>query len=322
MIDISYTWLGIGIGTLLVLAALVWGKWVSKSNLVFEEVVDPKKNITEPAQEISIQVQIRQIALIEKDEFKSFYQPVIDRVQEYEKILSGEKIGSRYFETVYKALRKRRSAIFEFGSSENDKKKGAIWSFALFTTLSLRFIVQRLAEFNFTLDDRQLNPVLVDSRVLARCNVTQRAESKQYAAGLSNIHLIDKVLSTSVIERFNQAGIYSFIVNSVTGIYQERVNPFHSIIEQVESYMGGEEIDEASVFQQNLKRVLSLVERNTFSVNQVDSFIFEGASYLLIDRNFLWELFRMYAVSVSQPMGKKEFEVQLKSVLNLTNQFD
>jgi hypothetical protein len=319
MIENDYTWLGIGTGALFVLAALVWAKRVNKTG---EASPDSRASVDAPLTKMSMQEQIRQIALIEKDEFTSFYQPVIDCVLEYEQILSGKEIDSRYFETLYKALRKRRSAIFEYGSSEKDNQKRALWSFALFATLSLRHIVQRLSEYNFQLENRKLNPLLANTIVLARCHATKTNRLQGYAANLSNIHLIDKVLGASVIERFNHAGIYSFVVNSVTGFYLERVNPFYSIIEEVESHVGEFEIDEKSVFQQNLRNVLGMIERNTFSVNQIDSLVFEGISYLLVDRNFLWELFRMYAVSVSQPLGKKEFETQLKSVLNLGEEKD
>ena len=322
MIEINYTWLGIGTGTLIVLAVIVWAKRVNNTDSLLEASLDSKMSADVAMTQTSIQEQIRQIALIEKDEFTSFYQPVIDCVQEYEQILSGKEIDSRYFETLYKALRKRRSAIFEYGTSEKDSQKRPLWSFALFATLSLRHIVRRLSEYNFQFENRKLNPILSDTRLLARSHATKTNELQSYASSLSNIHLIDKVLDASVIERFNHAGIYSFVVNSVTGFYQERVNPFYSIIEEVESHVGEFEIDEKSVFQQNLRNVLGMIERNTFSVNQIDSLVFEGISYLLIDRNFLWELFRMYAVSVSQPLGKKEFETQLKSVLHIGEEKD
>ena len=321
MIETDYTWLGIGAGTLFVLVALVWAKRDNKIRGVLETSAD-SKIADAPMTQTSIQEQIRQIALIEKDEFTNFYQPVIDSVQKYEQILSAKEINSRYFETLYKALRKRRSAIFEYGSSEKDNQKRALWSFALFASISLRHIVQRLSEYNFQLENRKLNPLLANTTVLARCHSTKTNELQGYSANLSNIHLIDKVLDVSVIERFNHAGIYSFVVNSVTGFYQERVNPFYSIIEEVESHVGDIEIDEKSVFQQNLRNVLGMIERNTFSLNHIDSLVFEGISYLLIDRNFLWELFRMYAVSISQPLGKKEFETQLKSALNLGEEKD
>ncbi len=318
MIENYTTWLGIGTGALLVLASLVWSKRVNKS----KEALKPSENINPginaAINNTSKQEQIRQIALIEKDEFIRFYQPVIDCVQRYELIVSGGEVASIYFDTVYKALRKRRSAIFEYGSSENDNKKRALWSFALFSALSIRHIVCRLSEYDFENEGAGINPVLIGEGVLARCNSSRNSQPKCYAADLTNVHLIDKVLAAGVIERLNQAGIYTFIVNSVTGLYQERMNPFYSIIEEVESHVGNIRIDEATVFKQNLQRVLETIQRNTFSKNQIDSLIFEGPSYLLIDRNFLWELFRMYAVSISAPLGKKEFEAQLTSVLNLS----
>ena len=82
MIEINYTWLGIGTGTVIVLAVLVWAKRANKTDSLLEVSLDSKISSDVPMTQTSIQEQIRQIALIEKDEFTSFYQPVIDCVQE------------------------------------------------------------------------------------------------------------------------------------------------------------------------------------------------------------------------------------------------
>ena len=319
MMDSALNWVGVGAGALVVLFALVWGKRTRKYDAQVHAQPEIEPTEASLLTKTPIQESIRQIALIEKDEFESFYQPVIDRVQEYEQILTGERIDNAYFETVYKALRKRRSAIFEYGSSEKDQQKKALWTFALFSTISVRYIVNRLHGFNFLLNGEELNPMLVDTSNLAKFNLTERENENNYQVDLSNLHLIEKVIDSSAIQRFNQAGIYPFVINAITGFYQERVNPFYTIIEQVESHISNISLDESVVFQQNLKLVLQLIERNTFTKNKPMSLIFEGMYYLLIDRNFLWELFRMYTVSVTQPMGKKEFEVALIKALDLVD---
>lgn len=319
MINHNYTWFGIGAGFFLVLIALVCKKKATTSDehTHLEDDTDSGEKASE--RKTSIQERIRQIALIEKDEFDSFYQPVIECVQKYEQLLTGKTLKQDYFETVYKALRKRRSAIFEYGSSEQDQQKRALWTFALFAAISVRYIANRLSAFDCTLGGSRLNPILLTRDELAKCDIGLKIVSPEYPASLLNIHLIDKVLTLNVIQHLSGAGIYPFLVNSITDFYHERINPFYTIIEQVENHVQNNFSDEDTIFRQSLRVVLELIERNAFSKNQASSLVFEGMSYLLIDRNFLWELFRTYGVFFSQPFAKKEFESQLIKALGLVD---
>jgi len=134
--NINLTWIGIAVGSLIVLGVIVLARFNRHS--VSEKEIEV--GISVPKEELkserSIKENIRQIALIEKDEFVQFYEPVIERIQQYEHAMGSDSIPERYFETVYKALRKRRSAIFDYGSSEKDQSNKAIWTFALFSAIS------------------------------------------------------------------------------------------------------------------------------------------------------------------------------------------
>jgi len=317
MSDISGTWVGITLGVIIVLVALLWNRFLNKDTQVIEEFQTAEQATEGLVRESHIQEKIRQIALIEKDEFDQFYRPLIEMVSLYLTIINRNITDQHYFEMVYKALRKRRSAIFECGSSERDQQNKALWTFALFCAISIRFVVKQYQCHQFKVHDRLINPYLVPARVLANSEIEKLETLSRLESGTVQIHLIDKLLTADIIARFENAGIYGFIINAVSGFYHERLNPFYSIIEEVEAHMAGIEASETEVFEQNVKAVLSLIEENTFSKNTRHSFVFEGMSHLLIDRNFLWELFRGYSVYESKPLGKKDFEERLTRILNL-----
>lgn len=317
MSNLDYTWIGIGTGLILVFAAFVCSK--RSKSIDHKDASSSEKDSIQKSfvSSTSAQENIRQIALVEKDEFEKFYCPVIENIRRYEQLITGEILSQSYFDTVYKALRKRRSAIFEFGSSEQDQDKRALWTFALFAAISIRFIAYRLSEYEFTLHQQNLDPKLLQFSSLSQCNVQKTNVNSTYKSDLTNIHLIDKILANNVIGHLNKFGVYSFVVNSVTGFYQERINPFYTIIEDVESHVTGNRLDEHSLFMRNLRLALTLIQQGSFSKNQSNSLVFEGISYLLVDRNFFWEIFRGYAVYSASPFSKKEFELQLTKALNL-----
>jgi len=76
-----------------------------------------------------------------------------------------------------------------------------------------------------------------------------------YPQEITNIHLIDKVLGSSVIDQLAKAGIYPFVVNAVSGFYHERINPFYSIIEQVESFVSGAVLNQDEIFATSFEDV-------------------------------------------------------------------
>jgi len=136
-----------------------------------------------------------------------------------------------------------------------------------------------------------------------------------------NIHLIDKILPANMIQTLANNGIYPALVNAVTGHYFQPLNPFYRILEDTERYVNGASaVAEHTVFQQTLDTVLDCIARNVFSKNQAESAIFEGQSYLLIDRCTLWELFRSYSVTESVVLGKTAFEITLSQQLGITSQ--
>ena len=240
-----------------------------------------------------------------------FYRPLIEVVTLYLSIINRKNINQEYFELVFKALRKRRSAIFEYGSSERDQNNKALWTHALFCAISIRYVVKQYQCCQFRFQGNAINPYLVPFKALASSEVVMNDSSSLFQPSTIQVHLIDKLLAADVIDRFEKTGMYPFIINAVSGFYHERVNPFYSIIDQVEAHMAGIKLDDKQQFETNMKVVLKLIEQNTFSKNSKHSFIFEGLSHLLVDRNFLWELYRGYCVSESKPLGKKDFEQQL-----------
>ena len=124
--NINPTWIGIAVGCLMVVSVLVLARFNRYSTPEKEMQTEKKLPKEEFKSERSYKENIRQIALIEKDEFEKFYEPVIDRIQQYEHAIGSDSIPERYFETVYKALRKRRSAIFDYGSSEKDQSNNCL----------------------------------------------------------------------------------------------------------------------------------------------------------------------------------------------------
>ena len=321
MKSLGESWVGVLIGIAIVAGVFIWNR-MSVANKHQAQPLSLNVSDSEiRVHRTPIEESIRQIALIEKDEFQTFYSPVIQKVEDYERVL-GEELDRHYHETIYKALRKRRASIFEFGSSEKDQETKALWTFAIFCALSIRHIIKRYQAFEFNRAGIALSPFLMTLNDIAKCDKRDGGGRNCFRSNSLNIHLIDKVLSPQTIERFSKAGIYPFILNSVSGFYQERINPFYSIIEQVESHVSGEQLNAASVFKQNMRLVLTLIEQNTFTKNSKDSFVFEGTSYLLIDRNFLWELHRGYAINEARPLGKKAFEAMLSQVFDLGKQLD
>jgi len=317
MNEMNGTWIGIIFGGSIIAGALLWNRLLEKERQQNNEFQQEESATNPLVREPLIQEKIRQIALIEQDEFDHFYRPFMEAIMSYLRLIENKNAEQFYFESVFKALRKRRSAIFERGSSEQDQKKKALWTFALFCALSIRCLISQLQKQTFTIDGKVINPYLQSIGTLAECQVNELNNSRKFKPGLSHVHLIDKLLDASLIDRFESAGIYPFIINAVCGYYYERNHPFYSIIEHVEAHMAGTEPDDRRDFEQNIRTILGLIECNTFSKNAKHSFVFEGMSYLLIDRNFLWELYRGHAVAEHKPLGKKDFEAQLVEVFHL-----
>lgn len=265
---------------------------------------------------------IRQMGLIQKDEFDAFYQPIIEQVRNYTRTLTGNDLDVDYFESAFKALRKRRSTIFEFGSSEADQGKRAAWTYGLFASLSIRHIASLLSRYHFHSRRQTIAPTLLTLEQLALLDKQPSDQTKApHRPDTLNVHLIDKVLPANMIQTLADNGIYPSLVNAVTGYYFQPLNPFYRILEDVERYVkGAKAIDEETVFMQTLSVVLDAIASNLFSKNKADSPIFEGQSYLLIDRCILWEIFRSYSVAETAPLGKAAFEVTLSKQLGIHNQ--
>ena len=248
----------------MLLAALLWNRFFKSDIEQMKELIIGDEATGELVRSPQIQEKIRQIALIEKDEFDHFYRPLIEMVTRYLTIINAEKTDQQYFELVFKSLRKRRAAIFEYGSSERDQKNKALWTFALFCAVSIRFVVKQCQSRQFKTQGKVINPYLVPTDHLANCDVEIMGANPEFKPSTIQVHLVDKLLEASVIDRFDRAGIYPFIINVVSGYYQERINPFYSIIEQVEAHMNGLMVDDNTVFEQNIKTILKLIEQNTF----------------------------------------------------------
>ena len=321
MSELSGTWLGIAVGGAIVIAVFLCKRGSISNEAEGLGHSETKGPIGKQVKAMPIQEKIRQIALIEKDEFDRFYQPLIEKVLQYMTAI-GAAVDQHYFETVYKALRKRRAVIFEHGASERDQKNKALWTIALFSAISIRFIVTQCQANSIRVNGETINPFLVSLETLATSDVQRHQSESRFQPGISRLHLIDKLLEPDLIAQFERAGIYGFVINAVTGYYHERLNPFYSIIEQVEAHMVGVEPSEEANFKQTMKMVLTLIERNTFTKNTQHSFVFEGMSSLLIDRNFLWELYRNYVVASTQPFGKKDFEATLNKVYHLGSRLE
>jgi len=268
--------------------------------------------------------QIRQIGLIEKDEFGAFYQPIMDQVYAYARAISGQSPEPFYFDALFKALRKRRATIFEFGSSEEDHSKRATWTYGLFAAISIRYVAALLQRYECTLKGQPVAGQLMTPSALIATQKTPHQEPKKvHQPNTLNLHLIDKVLPTKMIESMQHCGVYPSLVNAVTGHYFQPLNPFYRIIEDVERHLNGEPpMGEQTAFIQTLDVVLDSLSRNLFSKNTVHSLLFEGQSFLLIDRCMLWEIFRSYSVAEAAPLSKATFETALAKHLEIDSQLD
>jgi len=268
---------------------------------------------------------IRQIGLIQQDEYQAFYIPIMDKVSEYARATGKDAPDTNYYDALYKALRKRRSTIFEFGSSEADQRKRAAWTYALFGALSIRYLVSLLNQFTFRdQSDQTVEPALIPLGTLKGLDRRPiESATSHYQRNILNLHLIDKVLPPAMIRTLSGSGIYPTLVNSVTGHYFQPLNPFYQIIEQVECFLrDGGQFDEQTVFDQTFAKVIDAIEQNVYNKNSLHSTIFEGASYLLVDRSILWELFRAYSVAETAPLGKTAFEIRLCNALGIQDQLE
>ena len=105
MKSFSESWVGVLVGIIIVTGVFIWNR-MSVANKHQAQPLSLDVSDSEiGVHRTPIEERIRQIALIEKDEFQTFYSPVIQKVEDYERVL-GEELDRQYFETIYKALRK------------------------------------------------------------------------------------------------------------------------------------------------------------------------------------------------------------------------
>jgi len=286
----------------------------------FENATRPNKKAALAPKGRSAIENIRQIGLIEKDEFAEFYTPVLDSVEQYHRSISQAGPNDQYFEKLFIALRKRRATIFEYNSSETDQSKKAAWTYALFCAISIRDIARTLARFRFVDSDGQsVDPNLLPVATLSELNKHREpiiAETHQ--ANSTNLHLIDQVLPRRMIQLLDQLAIYPYLVNAVTGYYYQPVNPFYKIIEQVEQYVSAPTQEPIDSFEQGLNSAIEAIEQDVIAKGGLHGFAYDGQSYLLVDRVVLWELFSAYSVLEDGPYTKSEFEITLCQHLGLT----
>ncbi len=96
MKSLGESWVGVLIGIVIVAGVFIWNR-ISVTNKHQAQPLSLDASDSETGvHRTPVQESIRQIALIEKDEFQTFYSPVIQKVEDYERVL-GEELDRHYF---------------------------------------------------------------------------------------------------------------------------------------------------------------------------------------------------------------------------------
>jgi hypothetical protein len=321
--DIDYGLMAMGAGASVLLGIYLFKRYGKKKttdlSLLKSDPVFDKGKLNTPKR--SIQESIRQIGLIERSEFDSFYEPIISRVEFYEQAIGAKQVGEEYFKVIFKALRKRRAVIFEFGQAEQDKSNGAFWTYSLFLALSVRYVARVLDDYDATLHGHKVNAnVLSDNldMAAARFQLKNSSDSRPSKLDPTRVHLIPGFTNIGMISKLSDAGIYPFILGSVSGSYSDRFNPFYQVIEDVEAFVRNEpKQDDTENFRKTIDICLSLIASNMFTKNEITSLVFDGISYLCLDTSFFWELYRGHVVYQEKCLSRPEFLERLHGEYNL-----
>lgn len=270
--------------------------------------------------------QARQIGLIPADEFNLFYKPLINKIALYDNLLGGIDTEKNYLETIYAGLRKRRSAVFNPSSSEDNQRATPLWTYALFSCLSIRHLIHNLSQFEFTTSANiSVSPCLCTLEELNELDVKPKSASgrhlsnSRYPVGVLNQSIIERVIPSPMIMTMNRYGIYAFLADGVTGLFHSSCNPFFRIILEVENHARGETglIALDKLFKETISVVMKMVASDSITKNAVPSLVFETEQGLLLNRHLFWELFQVYAVIEKPLFDKKEFEDMLARLFDL-----
>ena len=265
---------------------------------------------------------IKRFAKVDGDDYQMYYQPILATAAKYLKLVGHENDLSQVHTVCTKALRKRWSVIFHAQNEKNHAEEATFWTYSIFCCVIVRFLVRELNQYQFEYQKTILSPYLYPLDDLSKAENTLRARTNKptYPANTINIHIIDKVLPPHIIDLLSQKQSYPYLVNAVTGFYQNKHHPYYTIIEQVEAHVLN--IKHNNWFESALSRVLKLIENNTLTKNTIQARVFESLYSLLIDRHLLWEMFKVYQVSDQPALSKAEFERTLKDTLSLKGDAD
>ena len=143
--------------------------------------------------------QTRQIGLIPADEFNRFYKPLINKIVLYDNLLGVIDTQQNYLETIYAGLRKHRSAVFNPNSAEDNQRVTPLWTYALFSCLSIRHLIRNLKQFEFsTSANITVSPCLCTLEELNEFDVKPKSASGRH---LSDSRYPVDMLNQSIIER-------------------------------------------------------------------------------------------------------------------------
>ena len=262
---------------------------------------------------------IRQMALVQVDEFETFYLPIIEKIKTYEKLTNLPPRDSNFFDLLFKSLRLKRAAIFETDSPETNKVNAPYWTLGLFLAILCRYAVRLLNSTQFRDENkRPVNPILERIEALSGLEIKPHGQIADYAPNTINIHILEKIIPLPVIKMLDENQVYPYVINAITGYYIQRSFPFYRIIETVEEHVYSPDINTANTtFDRTIDHVAALIENNTVIKNTIDSLIFESNRCLYIDRHLLWEMFKTYHVFEQGTMTKMAFEQRLIERLSL-----
>ena len=278
------------------LAGIIWSIANSRSKKISNDdlmSLKSKKNkaTNDFGSSRSIEENIRQIGVISKDEFANLYTPIISRVEFYEQLVGSAQVSEEFYKTLYTTLRKKRNVIFEAGSAEDNTALSAYWTYTVFLTVSVRYIVRLLSQYQWFFHDKEVDVFSVSDNKLS---ILQKKSIDEYHDQFKPTapNIIPSFTTPELIKKLIDKGMYRYLVCSVSGGNFDTFNAFYKLVDTVESHIRGVEIDDASRFVAAINESIHFLSSHYVGKNQPSSLVFNGrGAFFLVDRSLLWSLF-------------------------------
>jgi len=310
--------LGISLGLLGLICLAAYGLHASrnKRNKRNRSALKRKSN---RSTNISENEQIRQFGNIAQADFEDFYEPVIAKSKHLLEKIGDKGDHVKYLTSIKKTLRKRKGAIFEHGNAEADKKREPLWSYALFIAVTVRYVSNRLEQYDVSVDNEPVYPHFLQSSEhltsIATYVLKDRTinESHKHA----RVHLIEEFIDPVLATNLVTNGIYQYLLGTITDTFKDRFNQFYTVVVDVENHVYGKSLSDDQRFSNQVTRCLGLIASGAFEKNRPTSMIVESVPWLLVEKNFLWSLYNSHSVYQREPLTLPKFIERIHKVLEL-----